>query len=392
MTKIINITEEEIYRIVKKVLISEQNQFGDLYIIKGNNKNAHFITKNGYLSGVYYDYNTKKISPVADLNGKIDEFKVQVLKTGQKDTKGYPKFGGQILDQRFIDNNQSMKVGAAGETKDDKGFWGIPGGYLSQLMRGFKPSQTKSTYGFFGITPEGQPGAGLPRAYTADIYVGTLLEMDAMKRTETTEKNVISPTTYQRLGKFGKKKNLGVTIKLYGAPNPAEIYVPYEEPLIPTRITISTTLTDPFEFDQTVLYPESEDSIQEFIDKIQGHLNNPQYGERFKRFLSQNQIQVLAYASIDADSKDISQGRLPECQNPNQTKEEYNLCLSRARANFIKDKLESSLEDVSVIARGEGETDKFAPGKKWPQVKNPKETKPNRAVQIIVPEFSTNID
>ena len=391
MKKIIHLNENDIYRIVKRV-ISEDVPSLKLYTMKGRQENVVLTIQNGRLYGAGYNDSTGRMDAVVNLNGLIDDFKVKVSKTGEKYNNGLPKYSGIILNQNFADNNQSLKYGGVGETKDEEGFWGMPGGYLNQLDSYFKPGQTRTQFSFFGITPEGQPNAGLPRTYTADIVVLPLIEMDALKKTETTEKDVISPSTYQRLGKFGKKKNYGVTIRLYPAPNPAEIYQGFVDIKIPKKIKFAIKVTDPFEFDKTVFYPETKQTLDNFVSEINQHLNNESYGQQFREFLSQNPINVFAYASIDADSKEISQGRLPSCQDPTQTKEEYNLCLSNARANVVKDYLESNIEGINVVAEGKGETDKFAPGKKWPDVKDPKQTKENRALEIIVPEFSTEID
>jgi outer membrane protein OmpA-like peptidoglycan-associated protein len=63
--------------------------------------------------------------------------------------------------------------------------------------------------------------------------------------------------------------------------------------------------------------------------------------------------------------------------------------LSKKRAETIASLLKNSLPGIKLnfIPNGIGETDQFAPGKKWPKVTNQNETAPNRRLIIKLPQI-----
>jgi outer membrane protein OmpA-like peptidoglycan-associated protein len=327
---------------------------------------------------------------------KVD---VNYTKDGESKSISVPQVSGEIIDNGFALNAKSMidYVDEIDNEGDDVPDWGVAGGFYTQIQKDYKPS-VQGTFQFLAITPTGfrLKNEGQPQVFTAKVLVNKVDFWESQGKTETTEDMVISPTTYQRVGKFGKRNKLAYALKFYDSPNAAYMDELGSdegggENVEPIRINVNLTVTDPFKFDKTEFYPETEESLKNFVNEMNGHINNPQYGQKFKEFLSQNPIKVYAYASIDAKSDEISQGRLPSCQNSKQTKAQYNLCLSQARADVVKKYLEDNLEGITVNAIGKGETDKFAPGKKFPN-SNTEETKPNRAVVITLPEFRTTIE
>ena len=60
-------------------------------------------------------------------------------------------------------------------------------------------------------------------------------------------------------------------------------------------------------------------------------------------------------------------------------------------AKIINDGLSGTGMDI-FKAIGMGETDKFAPGMKWPEVKDTKKTAPNRRVYTYIPSFTYRVN
>jgi outer membrane protein OmpA-like peptidoglycan-associated protein len=63
--------------------------------------------------------------------------------------------------------------------------------------------------------------------------------------------------------------------------------------------------------------------------------------------------------------------------------------LSKKRAEAIVATLKDNLPDIKLnfIPNGIGETDQFAPGKKWPAVNDINQTAPNRRLIIKLPQI-----
>lgn len=136
--------------------------------------------------------------------------------------------------------------------------------------------------------------------------------------------------------------------------------------IIPTETPKVTTfdIESPFVFDKTELSDESEIKFKEFIENIKKYYNNVK-----------GDVTVTTSASIDSD--------------PSKS-EKYNMDLSKRRAQVIIDRLknESSNKTLNFIANPIGQTDKFKPGLKWPEVKDNTQTAPNRRLIIKLPEVT----
>jgi hypothetical protein len=147
-------------------------------------------------------------------------------------------------------------------------------------------------------------------------------------------------------------------------PIPPEFFNPNKIP--PVEIPKITTfdIESPFEFDKTDLTPEAEKSFIEFIENI-------------KKFYSKisGDVTVTTSASIDSDPS---------------AKAQYNMELSKRRAQTIIDRLkkESGNTTLNFIPDPIGQTDKFKPGLKWPEVKDSSQTAPNRRLIIKLPKIS----
>lgn len=144
-------------------------------------------------------------------------------------------------------------------------------------------------------------------------------------------------------------------------------YIPTEEkpkPNKPEFENINLDIQSPFEFDKTTLTPEAEVEFKKFIEKVKANYQG----------VSGN-VEVISSASIDADE--------------NQ-KREYNQKLSDNRAATIANRLktETGITSLNFIPKGIGQTDQFAKGMKFPEVKDTNKTAPNRRLIIKMPQIT----
>jgi outer membrane protein OmpA-like peptidoglycan-associated protein len=139
------------------------------------------------------------------------------------------------------------------------------------------------------------------------------------------------------------------------------------EPNVPQTETIELNIESPFVFDKTILTPEAQQQFNQFVEKVKKN-----YQE-----VSGN-VDVITSASIDAD--------------PVQ-KQQYNMDLSTRRANAIIELLKSSLGKTSLTFTPKpiGQTDQFAPGMKWPEIKDNSKTAPNRRLIIKLPKITREV-
>lgn len=139
-------------------------------------------------------------------------------------------------------------------------------------------------------------------------------------------------------------------------------FVPEKKPT-PTNEVIELNIESPFVFDKTELTPEAETQFRGFIEKLKKDYQNVP-----------SNVEVITSASIDAEPS---------------SKEKYNMDLSTRRANAIIDRLKSELGQTKLtfIPKPIGQTDKFSPGLKWPEVKDNTKTAPNRRLIIKLPKL-----
>jgi len=143
-----------------------------------------------------------------------------------------------------------------------------------------------------------------------------------------------------------------------------------EGPVTPTNPqteTIELNIESPFVFDRTNLTPEAQQKFNQFVEDVKKNYQG----------VSGN-VDVITSASIDAD--------------PVQ-KQQYNMDLSTRRANTIIELLKSSLGKTSLTftPRPIGQTDQFAPGMKWPEIKDNNRTSPNRRLIIKLPKITREV-
>ncbi len=124
---------------------------------------------------------------------------------------------------------------------------------------------------------------------------------------------------------------------------------------------IKLDIQSPFEFDKVTLTPEAEIEFKKFVEKVKTNYQGVT-----------GTVEVISSASIDGD----------EVQ-----KKDYNQKLSDNRATTIANRLktETGITTLTFAPKGIGQTDQFAKGMKFPEVKDVSKTAPNRRLIIKMP-------
>ena len=145
---------------------------------------------------------------------------------------------------------------------------------------------------------------------------------------------------------------------------------PYKPNNIPPPIRkpefeeIKLDIQSPFEFDKTTLTPDAEVEFKKFVDKVKSIYQGVS-----------GDVEVISSASIDADEN---------------KKRDYNQRLSDNRAATIANRLktETGITTLNFIPKGIGQTDQFAKGMKYPEVRDTNQTAPNRRLIINMPTLT----
>ena len=156
---------------------------------------------------------------------------------------------------------------------------------------------------------------------------------------------------------------------------------------------IPFSLTDSFIFDKIDFVDEikTNGEINNFIQSI---LSTNAESPEFKQHVINSKPVVYGYASRDDDPTATITGGFIPCQKQ-PTRGDYNLCLSEARAKKVADTINAGLKETGMDVftyKGMGETDKFAPGMKWPEVKDNSKTAPNRRIETKIPTFTYQVN
>jgi outer membrane protein OmpA-like peptidoglycan-associated protein len=162
---------------------------------------------------------------------------------------------------------------------------------------------------------------------------------------------------------YTPKYFLGIAPAMGG--DKVEPITPDTPPVIkPEFEEIKLDIQSPFEFDKTTLTPDAEIEFKKFVEKVKSNYQG----------VSGN-VEVIASASIDGDE--------------NQ-KRDYNQKLSDNRASTIANRLktETGISTLNFIPKGIGQTDQFAKGMKYPEVKDVNKTAPNRRLIIKMPTIT----
>lgn len=142
----------------------------------------------------------------------------------------------------------------------------------------------------------------------------------------------------------------------------------------PIVLTFEKGLNDAFNFNDITLNDAGNQNLQSLIN----------YAKENYQGVSAN-VPVICSASIDADPNQIVKG--------NVKRSDYNMDLSKRRATAIANMLTTQIgiDTLKFIPQGIGETDKFDLGKKWPEIKDNKQTAGNRKLIIQLPKLEKTI-
>ena len=167
---------------------------------------------------------------------------------------------------------------------------------------------------------------------------------------------------------------------------------PTPPPRKPVVDRLEMALMDMFKFDETEFTNsgEAQSKINDFISQLKGYSTKFNTNENnFKQHIINSKPIVFGYASRDQDPAEKITGGFTPCKGE-PTRGDYNRCLSQHRADKVAEMINTGLDGTGMnvfTAKGMGETDKFAPGKKWPEVKDNTQTAPNRRVYTFIPPF-----
>jgi len=334
--KIIKLTESELYNIVKRIL-REQDESKDnsYYSIGASGLNLKIIDGKLYQVSLNKDI---EIEIIQSLNGVLYDFKYN-FKTDE------------VIDEDYIDNiNLTTENFQAIKNSDAA------------------PIQTKNLdFVFLAIVPNDASSknakVGTPMVYGASIreFPGDYFKND--RRYQESRDGVISSKMYYRT------KGKAYLIYFYpGKYNTS--YIPNQLDVKPVDVPFELNIESPFNFNETNL---TDDAKQEFIDFIKSIKTN--YSN------ATGNVEVTCSSSIDKNPE----GKVAS----GQKRKDYNMDLSKKRAQIIVSKLKNNLRGIKLnfIPNGIGETDQFAPGKKWPEVKDENQTAPNRRLIIKLPQI-----
>tara|TARA_S200002703_G_scaffold19873_5_gene16163 strand:+ start:1595 stop:3172 length:1578 start_codon:yes stop_codon:yes gene_type:complete len=179
---------------------------------------------------------------------------------------------------------------------------------------------------------------------------------------------------------------------------------------LPVSINLKFALNDPFQFDDDILYPKAQSTLNEFINRINNLKESGVYSseavDAYYEFLKTKTIPIYGFASIDALSNFMINGSSKtKCGTSGdankQLRKDYNKCLSRVRAEKIESILKSSggiLSELKYKTIGRGETNRYS-GKKWDHnesnpstdKKSPfstEDTKKDRRFSVMLPNYT----
>ena len=332
-TKIIKLTESDLYRIVKRVINEQEEESEDNSYFTLGNTGLAFRIVDGRLWSIIFDENGE---PVLDknLNGVLSDFKVDF------NTK-------EVIGSEFKSN---VKL--------------INDNWNNIKRANAAPRQTVFEYKFIAIVPndapQGSAPKGAPIIYTAQIAQAPQKNYYKVNRKYTQSENgeVGEKVFYKKGGwEYVLQVSSGDYVMDYHSGEPKEDEIPNEKPF-------ELNIESPFEFDKVTLSNDAKLAFNKFIESVKENYNNVQ-----------GDVEVICSASIDGA--------------PDQKRIDYDMNLSKKRAEAIVSILKSSLPGTKLnfIPKGIGQTDQFAPGKKFPEVKDTNQTAPNRRLIIKLPQI-----
>lgn len=329
--KTIILTESQVKNVINRVLNEQPTQFESE--VSWQICGYEVIKK----SDGYYSENAKgelkKLPIASQLSGTIDG--------------GTLSFDDEIFngleigfDMRRLTCRNRMPMQYAGATTDGNGGgWFL---FIDDLSRQF--NEPTPVYSIFTWDGSLRVGGGSP-----DMKVLKEKEGVEIKYQVSRTRNFILEISPAMGGRKIRTSTPGDT--------PVPVKTPeYEQ--------IKLDIQSPFEFDKTTLTPDAEVEFKKFVDRVKSNYQGVS-----------GDVEVISSASIDADEN---------------KKRDYNQRLSDNRATTIANRLksETGITTLNFIPKGIGQTDQFAKGMKYPEVRDTNQTAPNRRLIINMPTLT----
>ena len=345
-----NINEDEKNRILnlhesatKRMYLSEQNEVEPTSYYEIDGTGLKFKVREGKLYYAILDEVNDMVIPKIYMNGNVADFKV--------DSKTF-----KLLPNKGFENSIAIT--------DD--FWPDIEAAPNAKPQNYNNVDFKFIALLPNLRPIGTPRdkkmIGRPIVYTASILEEDIEILESFGLTKSEDLS-ISPLTYVKRG------GNGVYVKLYPSAGHTSYYSGEPDPT-PYPTPFELNIESPFKFDSVSLTPEAQIEFDKFIQSIKTNYAN-----------ATGDVQVISSASIDGDPEGkVASGK---------TRKVYDMELSKKRAEAIVSTLKDNLPDIKLnfIPNGIGETDQFAPGKKWPAVNDINQTAPNRRLIIKLPQI-----
>ena len=346
--KIIKLTESELYNLVKKVLQEQEEKEEE-------------IDESFYKLGseFYFKINQNYLYSIVDVadgqqwkyvNGDLYNFKVNY-----KTKELVSDYGWGLnfeLTDKYWPDLYSSSVG--GEP-----LVPLQNANMDYKFVAMAPNDRRLP------SPTDKSKVGSPTLYTAKIIKQDLSLLKG--RYEESKDDTISPVMYVKKGGYGILIQLfpGASAKYFSnKPTPE---TPEDTP---EDTPFELNIESPFRFNETNLTDEAKQEFKDFIKSIKTNYSD-----------ATGDVEVISSSSIDGDPE----GKV----KTGQKRKDYDMDLSKKRAETIASLLKNSLPGIKLnfIPNGIGQTDKFAPGKKWPEVKDENQTASNRRLIIKLPKI-----
>jgi outer membrane protein OmpA-like peptidoglycan-associated protein len=343
-----NISEDEKNRILnlhesatKRMYLSEQNEVEPTSYYEIDGTGLKFKVRDGKLYYAIVDEVNDMVIPKIFMNGNVVDFKVDSKTFELLPNKGFEN-SIAITDDYWPD------IEAAPNAKPQN-YNNVDFKFIA-LLPNLRPIGT----------PRDKKMIGRPIVYTASILEEDIEILESFGLTKS-EDGSISPLTYVKRG------GNGVYVKLYPSAGHTSYYSGEPNPTpdpTPDPIPFELNIASPFIFNETNLTDDAKKEFKDFIESVKENYANVQ-----------GDVEVICSASIDGP--------------PDQKRIDYDMNLSKRRAEAIVSILKTSLPGTKLnfIPKGIGQTDQFAKGKKYPNVKDENETAPNRRLIIKLPQI-----
>ncbi len=348
--KTLIITESQLRNVIGRVLSEQPQNLGGQQTGEDSWELCTYdVVKKG---GDYYIINRKgqslKLPLASQITGTIEKNSISFsdevwngidmgkeMNQGDGSRKSIDQNGNEViwLDGPCVDERPMQYAGAS--TNGNGGSWFV---FIDDLSRRSEPTPVYSIFTWDG---------SLRLDVSPTIEVLREKPGVEIKYQESRTKNYVLQISPALRGR-----------KYYTTPEKPE---PVKQP---EYEKIKLDIQSPFEFDKTILTPEAESQFKKFIEQVKTNYQG----------VSGN-VEIIASASIDADE--------------NQ-KRDYNQKLSDNRASTIANRLktETGITTLNFIPKGIGQTDQFAKGMKYPEVRDTNQTAPNRRLIINMPTLT----